>query len=78
VLFLEIKHWKSDKKRFSTLAWTAAPLEKLVDFGPTAARVGGAAAAACRVACSVVTGQLGKVIDITWTYHAAPAPTPPM
>lgn len=41
MLFLEIKHWKSDKKRFSTLAWAAAPLEKLVDFGPTAARVRG-------------------------------------
>ncbi|PSC68707.1 Molybdopterin synthase catalytic subunit [Micractinium conductrix] len=39
VLFLEIKHWKADKKRFSTLAWSYAPLEKLIDFGPSTARV---------------------------------------
>ena len=41
VLFVEIKHWKSDKRRFSTLAWAAAALDTLVDAGPVAARVGG-------------------------------------
>lgn len=40
VLFLEIKHWKGDKRRFSTLAWSYAPLDRLVDFGQHAARVG--------------------------------------
>ena len=39
MLILEIKHWKADKRRFSTLAWAYAPLDKLVDFGPLAARV---------------------------------------
>lgn len=38
-LFLEIKHWKSDKRRFSTLAWSAVPLDRLVDTGQHAARV---------------------------------------
>ncbi|KAL4421457.1 hypothetical protein ABPG75_010748 [Micractinium tetrahymenae] len=41
ILFLEIKHWKADKRRFSTLAWAYAPLDKVVDFGPSAARVRG-------------------------------------
>lgn len=41
VLFLEVKHWKSDKKRFSTLAWSYCPLDRLVDFGAQAARVRG-------------------------------------
>lgn len=40
-LFIEIKHWKSDKRRFSTLAWAAAPLDRLVDAGQHSARVGG-------------------------------------
>lgn len=39
-LFLEIKHWKAEKRRFSTLAWAYAPLDKLVDSGPSAVRVG--------------------------------------
>lgn len=39
VLFVEVKHWKSDKKRFSTLAWSYCPLDRLVDFGAQAARV---------------------------------------
>ena len=32
VLYIEIKHWKSDKKRFSTLAWSSVPVDTLVDF----------------------------------------------
>lgn len=36
---MEIKHWKSDKRRFSTLAWSYAPLDRLVDVGQLSARV---------------------------------------
>eukprot|EP00887_Chlorella_sp_A99_P005720 scaffold1.g5720.t1 len=39
VLYVEIKHWKSAEKKFSTLAWGYAPLEALVDAGPVASRV---------------------------------------
>ncbi len=53
VLFLEIKHWKSDKHKMSTLAWSYAPLDWLVDFGPQASRVRG----------SVDEGRKGAVDD---------------
>ena len=32
-IFLELRHWKSREGKFSTLAWTAVPLERLTD-GP--------------------------------------------
>lgn len=51
-LFLEVKHWKSDKRRFSTLAWSAVPLDRLVDFSPQAARV----SARSRLSSRSVTG----------------------
>lgn len=38
-LFVEIKHWKSEKRQFSTLAWAHVPLEMLVDAGPSSSRV---------------------------------------
>lgn len=51
VLFVEVKHWKSDKKRFSTLAWSYCPLDRLVDFGAQAARVRGRGANPWLVPC---------------------------
>ena len=54
-LFLEVKHWKGDKKRFSTLAWSVCPLDRLVDFGAQAARV--RARGCCR--CCPLLAALG-------------------
>lgn len=59
LLFFEIKHWKGDKRAFSTLAWSAAPLDRLVDFGQHSARVrredaGGARVQGASCSCCVV------------------------
>ncbi|RMZ54489.1 hypothetical protein APUTEX25_002065 [Auxenochlorella protothecoides] len=38
-IFFELRHWKGKEHRFSTLAWTAVPLERVLDAGPAATRV---------------------------------------
>jgi hypothetical protein len=55
MLFVELKHYKDDKRRFSTLAWAAVPLDKLVDVGPSTARVSGL--------CSVTVSVYLKALD---------------
>ncbi|KAG7672210.1 hypothetical protein NADE_000116 [Nannochloris sp. 'desiccata'] len=39
LLFLEVKQWKSDKKRFSTVAWAFVNAEMMIDSGPVCSRV---------------------------------------
>ncbi len=39
LLFLEVKQWKSDKKRFSTVAWAFVDAEMMIDSGPVCSRV---------------------------------------
>jgi hypothetical protein len=36
---LEVKQWKSDKKRFSTVAWAFVDAEMMIDSGPVCSRV---------------------------------------
>lgn len=38
-LYFELRHWKGREARFSTLAWTAVPLERVLDAGPRSCRV---------------------------------------
>jgi Cytoskeletal adhesion len=39
LLFLEVKQWKSDKRRFSTVAWAFVDAEMMIDSGPVCSRV---------------------------------------
>lgn len=39
VLFLEIKQWKAEKQRFSTVAWAFVDTELMIDAGPVCSRV---------------------------------------
>jgi hypothetical protein len=39
LIFLEVKQWKSDKKRFSTVAWAFVDAEMMIDSGPVCSRV---------------------------------------
>ena len=39
VLFFEIKHWKQEKQRFSTIAWAFVDSELMIDAGPVCSRV---------------------------------------
>lgn len=38
-LFLELKQWKADKKRMSTVAWSYVNVDMMVDSGPVCSRV---------------------------------------
>jgi len=39
LLFMEMKQWKFDKKRFSTVAWAFVDAEMMIDSGPVCSRV---------------------------------------
>ena len=39
LLFLELKQWKAEKKRFSTVCWTFVDVEMMVDSGAVCSRV---------------------------------------